>query len=566
MTAMFRRVGLAVALAVVACSSRSDVKHDPGGSSEADSASRPTFTLFALAELRGQIGPCGCTSDPLGDLARTAQLVRDARAAGPVLVVDAGSLLYSKSPIPPHLAAQEELKADLLAEVYGDELKVGALGLGPADLVQGPGKLRAPRHAVNVSGDAGIATAAPAVIELGGTKVGVFGVIANDAIPGLALRDPAASGKQAVAQLRRQGAQIVVALVQAASKKDAAKLVREIGSIDVAVAGLGLAAPEPEKIETVAQQVGDGWLVVPANRGQVMSRLDVSVRPGGGPLADAIGPASAQIQRSTIEAQLAALDADLAKYASDKSADPGFIKQKQAERGQLIARRDQLRRSPLVIPARGSFFTFEQLRINKTRACAPEVQTAVTAFYRAAGEANVAAAAGIAVPPPAKGQAGYVGGAACEDCHGEAVEFWKRTRHAGAWKTLVDRGQQFDFDCIGCHVTGWDQKGGANLAFNEPLRDVQCETCHGPASIHVAKGGEEKPSTMVRNPPADLCATQCHTIEHSDTFEYTAYLRDVIGPGHGEALRKRLGDGPTGKGLRGAALAKAGRLGPGCIR
>ena len=166
-----------------------------------------------------------------------------------------------------------------------------------------------------------------------------------------------------------------------------------------------------------------------------------------------------------------------------------------------------------------------------------------------------------------KGAPTYVGMDKCEDCHDDAVKFWKKTVHAQAWQTLVDRGQQFDYECIGCHVTGFDKPGGTNLAHNEGLRDVQCEVCHGPASIHVAKGGEEKPLAVRRNPPQDYCASQCHTHEHSDTFQYEAYLRDIVGPGHGEDLRKKLGDGPTGHELRKAALDKAGRtLGAGCTR
>ena len=100
--------------------------------------------------MRGQIGPCGCTSDPLGDISRTAKLVEAARAAGPVLVVDAGSLLYSKAPVPDHLAAQEELKADLLAKTYQTKLAVGAVGLGWADLPKGPEKARMPRQCTGI--------------------------------------------------------------------------------------------------------------------------------------------------------------------------------------------------------------------------------------------------------------------------------------------------------------------------------------------------------------------------------------------------------------------------------
>jgi hypothetical protein len=556
---MARRLGLFTLAVLAACSSKSEVKTNGNGSSAPPG--KPTFTLFALAEMRGQIGPCGCTSDPLGDLSRTAKIVADTRAAGPTLVVDAGSLLYSKSPLPPHLEAQEDLKANLLAETYQKDLQVAAVGLGPADLAK-PNALRIDRQAANVTG---AATEKPKVVEAGGAKVGIFGVVAPDAVTGLQVADPVPAGKAAIEDLKKQGAQVIVGLVQATSKKDAAKLVRDIGGIDIAVAGLGLAAPEPEKIEIEAQKIGDSWLVVPANRGQVVSRLDVTVREGG-PLVDAVGPAAAAAKIEALDKQLAALDADLAKFAQDKDADPAFVKQKQDERAAAADLKAKLQRQPLVVPAKGSYFTFQQLRINKTLACNEPVQSAVTAFFAAAGEANIKAAANTPVPPPAKGQAGYVGNAACEDCHDEAVKFWQKTRHAGAWKTLVDRGQQFDYDCIGCHVTGWNEKGGSNLAHNDTLRDVGCETCHGPGSIHVAKGGEEKPAAIKLAPVPELCATQCHTKEHSDTFALDAYMRDVVGPGHGEKARAKLGDGPTGHQLRKAALEKAGRKGPGCIR
>src|SRR5438309_636547 len=149
MTCMFRRLaGFGFALAA-ACCSKSEVKGG-GSGTEAPLPTKPTFTLFGLAEMRGQIGPCGCTSDPLGDISRTTKLVADARAAGPVLVVDAGSLLYSENPVPPHLVAQEELKADLLATIYRGKLDVAVVGLGPADLANGLQGLRLPRQAANL--------------------------------------------------------------------------------------------------------------------------------------------------------------------------------------------------------------------------------------------------------------------------------------------------------------------------------------------------------------------------------------------------------------------------------
>ncbi|HEU4732270.1 MAG TPA: multiheme c-type cytochrome [Kofleriaceae bacterium] len=559
---MLRRVGLIAALAAAACS-KSEVQAT-GNTPTADPAPpRPTFTVLAVAEVRGQIGPCGCTTDPLGDISRTSKLVEQARAAGPVLFVDAGSLLYSQAQIPPMLDTQEELKATLLADTYQKVLKVDALGLGPADMSKGVDHLRLPRL---VSNAPEVAAVEPKVIEVGGAKAGVFGVIAEGAVHGLSLGDPVMAGKAAVARLRGQGARVVIGLIQADSRKEAIRMVRDIGGIDLAIAGLGLGAPEPDHVEIEAQRVGDGWLIVPVNRGQIVARVTVTVRDPG-PLADAVGPGAATARLAQLDKLLAALDADLAAFARDSSADEAFVKAKQQERAKLAADRDRLKSHPLVIPQHGSFFTLEQVRINKALACDTQVQDAVSQFYRASGEANMKAAASIPVTPPPRGGDSYTGTESCSDCHSEAVEFWKKTVHAGAWKTLEERGQQFDLDCIGCHVTGWGKPGGSNLGHNEKLRDIQCETCHGPGSIHVAKGGLEKPFAIWRGPPADLCASQCHTKEHSDTFQLEPYLRDVLGPGHGQERRKKLGDGPTGAQLRKAALDKAGReLGAGCTR
>lgn len=564
---MALRVSALALVAAAACSSKSEVKTNGAGGS-AVVPQKPTFTVFALAEVRGQIGPCGCTSDPLGDISRTTRLVEDARKDGPVLFVDAGSLLYSKDPIPAHLAAQEELKADLLAGVYKENLQVGALGLGPADLVLGPSKLRLPRIAANVGGELDFkGLQAATVAQVGDAKVGVFGVIAEGAVKNVTLGDPVAAGKSAVADLKKQGAQVVIALVQASSKRDAVKLARDIGGIDLTVAGLGALAPEPDRIDVEAEKVGDGWLVIPANRGQIVSRIDVTLRGGQGPLIDAVGKGAAQARIEQLDRQLQALDTALAKFAQDKTADPVFVKQKQAERDQVITEKKKLETQPLAVPAQGNYFTFEQIRVNKKLACSAPVQDRIKAYDKAAGEANVKAAAGKLPAPPAKGQAGYVGNEACSDCHDEAYQFWKTTRHAHAWETLTERNQQFDYECTGCHVTGWDKPGGSNMAKTEGLVDVGCEQCHGPGSIHVAKGGEEKPFAIIRVPKEDLCATQCHTKEHSDTFERTAYLRDITGPGHAPELRAKLGDGPTGQQLRKVALEKAGtELGEGCVK
>jgi hypothetical protein len=432
------------------------------------------------------------------------------------------------------------------------------------DLAKGPGGVRPARQAANVAAATGVALEAPKVIDTTGARVGVFGVVSAAMAPGIEVGDPVAAAKDAVAALGKDKPDVVVALLTM-SKKEAAQLLRAVDGIDFAILGMGIDSPEPKDVATGAEDIDGTWLVIPGNRGQVVPRLEITVRDGDG-FVDAIG-AGAAARIADLDVRIPALEKELAAFEADPSADPAFVAQKKEEVAALRAERQRLVDEPLRVPAEGSWFTVEMVKIKKSLACDPEIQAAKTAYSQAAGAANVAAVK-EPQPPPQNGKAGYVGVAACEDCHEDEVAFWNQTRHAGAWETLEKVSKQFDYDCTSCHATGWDKPGGSNMAFNEDLRDVQCETCHGPGSLHVeAENEAEAKKLITRAPPPELCATQCHTSDHSDTFDYEPYLRDIVGKGHGGKRRKELGDGPTGRELRAAGLEKAGKtLGAGCLK
>ncbi len=93
----------------------------------------------------------------------------------------------------------------------------------------------------------------------------------------------------------------------------------------------------------------------------------------------------------------------------------------------------------------------------------------------------------------------YVGSQRCVKCHKEAAKVWKNSPHFHAYQELVTATKpglrQFDGECVRCHVVGFDYDTGFRDEATTPhLRDVGCESCHGPGSLHAA--GSKDPKLM----------------------------------------------------------------------
>ncbi len=111
----------------------------------------------------------------------------------------------------------------------------------------------------------------------------------------------------------------------------------------------------------------------------------------------------------------------------------------------------------------------------------------------------------------------YVGAARCAGCHRMEFDQWKTTRHATAYKTLLDAHRHYQPRCVVCHVVGFRTRNGYKLGSpEEPLANVQCEVCHGPGGAHAA---EPVHTRMERTPPESTCL-ECHNPQHSDAFVY----------------------------------------------
>jgi hypothetical protein len=493
-------------------------------------------TIIATAELRGTPEPCGCQSDPLGDIARVAGLVR-----GGALLVDAGGLRYSAEPIQEAERPQAEMKAELLEQAWRD---LGAVvALGDEDLREGAARLAATKRVVaNASGAPWIEPRA--LRDAGGVKVGVFGLVdPAKTFPGLTVSDPVAAARREVDTLRSDGAQVIVALMHL-GRAEARRVARAVPGLHVVVAG---------------DEVGDGGvddegaaiLVAPATEGQKVARVELHIVDGKVATTLVDRPEKRGEKRARVEKKLAAATEELARLVADPAADQDFVRTKREQVARLAAERDGLRGPPP--QPTGSHATATLVPIRRKLPRDEKMAAAMRALDARAGEANRAAGEKVPVPQPPAGEPRYVGMSACEDgCHDEAVEQWQKTVHARAWKTLADANKQWSFDCIKCHVTGYGQAGGSAMGHVKDLEAVQCEVCHGPGSLHA-----EKPKQFHLRHPTESDCKGCHTKEHSDTFAFAPYLRDVLGAGHGEKRRATLGDGPTGHELRGAAEKRA---------
>ena len=526
---------------------------------------RAEFKIFAFGRVLGTIAPCGCTTEPLGGLQYAFGYIENSSEAKARLVVEPGSFLFPK-PQGPEWPADEaawkqaHARASLLQKRFSNLDASLVSGLGPTDVASpdkfGPlSQYALPRVVANVELPEG-QTALPkhklVTLESGGIQwnVGVTAVVdpAGEGASALGTVTPASEGlSAAVGAMRKDGADFTIALAQG-DRAFAESLATAVDGVDLVIVGV-VEGIDRERLGTPAAEVGGAFILEPGTQLQTVTQLSISVDASKGAVPK-LKSWTVVPPREAIEQELARVTERVKKFKSDPSADKSFV-------ANLERERDRLQASLSEKPKGDAVAVFDQVKVTCKLPVDAAAKHALRDYDATVANQNKARFAGVKPPAPAKGQSGYAGVASCEDCHEEAVEFWKKTPHASAYQTLVDDNKQFDLSCVGCHVTGYRKPGGSEVVENKGLIDVQCEVCHGPGSLHADDGGDDL-KLIKLEAPAALCVTECHTEEHSDTFEYDAYMRDIVGPGHGQEVRKKLGDGPTGHELRKAGLDKAG--------
>ena len=460
-------------------------------------------TLVFVSDLWGQLEPCGCSADMKGGLDRMARLLADLRAQSPVLFVDAGDSLFDQESYRP----EEEVQARIRARAVAKGLVT--MGLDA--------KLFGERDRV-LEGDwlpEKLAITGPTLRKVGGIGVGLL---------------PLGDAEQAAAQaetLRRQGADLVIALAHE-RRSEARALV--LPGVDLVVGSHMETIPEGDRQIALGENPP---LLYPLGRGQGILQVEVVLRIEGQPFGQAISLERRGEELLALDERIRSYEARIAALPASADAAPF-----RAKLEELLVRKKELEGAAVELPAEGNVIAYRFAPITQDLSPDAEVRQILAAYDREVGEANLAYARENPrpCPEPAVGEATFVGQAACASCHPAAQAFWETTSHAKAYATLEEAHKQYDLSCISCHVTGWDRPGGAcQIDKVEGRKDVGCESCHGPGSLHVAAPSKENIALRVSE---RTCRT-CHRPDHSLEFDYATYLSRVLGPGHGEKVETK---------------------------
>jgi hypothetical protein len=499
----------------------------------------PSVRLYLVSDLAGALEPCGCTKDQLGGLDHLgAWVTREHTRVSSSLTAAAGPLFFMNDTSETDRADQERIKAETIAGVLR-RLDFTAFAPGRNDWLDGPtglSKLAAASGAAAIlgHGDGAPPFARQVVRDVGGIKVGFvgFGQTPRDAnVPNVeeVVRVGALAAKQ-------QGANVLVALVSV-GRGEAKRIADAVPELTAVVVGSVRSNGEANTSAAQAERVGGVLVVQPANHLQSVAVLDLYVRErtSSGHIiqfADATGLELEQ-KRADLTQRIDELHMKVAAWERDPSVAPHDVEMRKRELATLEAERNAIDMRPP--PAKGSFFRYSLKEMRESLGKDPSIEAAMLAYYKAVDEHNRVAFADRLPLPQGPDQATYIGIDACASCHAQARTVWNGTSHAHAYATLASQFKEYNLECVGCHVTGYERPGGSTVTHVDKLRDVQCEVCHGPGSKHA--DDVFAPNAIVAKPQPAACL-DCHHPPHVEGFDPVVKMREILGPGHGMPVKK----------------------------
>lgn len=487
--------------------------------------------VFYSNDVRGETEPCGCQANQLGGLSRKGfqfhKLAAD--SARPHLTLDGGDLLFKDDTATSGPSAEEKMAAKAIVEAY-DLMGYQAVAVGGRDLKAGLDFLRdLSKQAKFAWLSANLVTTetkqpifqASIRLQAGPVRATVIGLTGplQPLPPGATLLpwEQVLPGLLAEAD---RSADLVI-LLSNLPEADNQRLAQTYSTVHLiiqsgATSTSGTISPEP---------VNNTLLVNTAPQGRQIGILEIDWQPGR---------QWGEGRSERLAKQKAALDSvawQLSKYQRDK--DPVAALRDQPDRlkaYQLLLQREQGLRKEIeqlsqgATPQKGAetepaSYRHRLLSMEDALPVQPEIVALIDRLDRAVNQLGRDKARA-----PVDKESPYLGSQACGPCHAEQLAAWKRTKHAGAYTTLVEKSQQYNTSCLPCHVTGVSMaERDEALSVADHRREVGCETCHGPGRLHQQ---DPQAHPLTTRPEPTLCR-ECHAPPHDTTFDYEQRLKLV---------------------------------------
>lgn len=469
----------------------------------------------------------------MGGLSRRAYMIKQiaSEVDKPVLLLDAGALLFAQPSIQAPLLPARTIQAKGVSRAM-QAMNYAAIGTAPQDLAAGLEFLVRQRQEFNLPwlsatlrDKTGKRPLQPSIMtKIGETSVAIIGLTGSPAgnPPGEPTGDYRLLPWQEVLpdtlKEIKDHAEMVI-LLSSYPEPVNREIAGRFPDIHLIIqSGTFTANKAP-------QLVGNTLITQVAARGEYLGRMDIDWQPtrrwDQGEVEDAAQLRQTRDNLDRINWRLGRLE----KRPPDNMelAQNSEYQRLREERDRLTAEIKRLEQPATKDQEELSTFTSNVIPLKTSLPEDPEIQKIVAQTKQEINRAGQQKSReATRESRPAAGMAGW---SACRACHPEQTAFWQKSRHAGAWQTLAGARQQFNQECLLCHVTlpTYDQKsvrqGNLLSSLTPEFRGVGCEACHGPGEKHAANPGQERPQPLT----AKTCLT-CHSPEHDDNFNFEQKL------------------------------------------
>jgi len=461
------------------------------------------FTLIYNVNNSGYIDVCGCKHKEVrqGSITRRASFLKQIRATGrDILLLDGGSSLF---PVDERVKDAEKAeairKAELIVEAY-NRMGYRAMAIGSADIAAGIDTLKALEKKAKFtflsanfyeSGENPKPIFTPhIVVEVGGMRVGIIGLTLNTmsraylgkAAPNTTVGDPIEAAQKSLAELKGK-TDLVIALSHIREETNF-ELISKLKDLEIVVDPCIQLGNHHTWLKDEAE-----WLLV--KDGTMVFR------------SDGQGARMGVVDMELVEPRGKLVSADRLRQI-EEAAKAGTVTPE--ELAELEAGKSKNR------------FMLTRVSLEPHHRTDPEMDMLIEEWKKKIDPSKVAH---FEEQLPKRGE--FLGVEKCGSCHPKVLAFWKETKHAHAWASLEETGDQHRFDCVGCHSLGYGQ------AFLDTSKvgayaNVQCESCHGTNPKH-AEDPANHHFSRVSKPDCIVCHNKEQTREEFNFAQMRAKIQ-----------------------------------------